>query len=83
MGSNQIDFLHIGEQKGYIEFLNERTTIHYVAPDKKYKFTDPEEQIRARFYVELIEHFQYSENRIDLEVRVPRRIPSDQCSNWH
>ena len=74
---NQTDFLHIGEQKGYIEFLNEGTTIHYVAPDKKYRFTNPEEQVRARFYVELIEHFQYSQNRIDLEVRVPRRTPSD------
>lgn len=77
MKNNQTDFLEIGEQKGYIELLNEETTIHYTAPDKKYKFTDPEEQVRARFYVELIEHFQYSQNRIDLEVRVPRRTPSD------
>ena len=77
MRNNQIDFLYIGEQKGYIELLNEGTTIHYTAPDKKYKFTDPEEQVRAKFYVELIELFQYSENRIDLEVRVPRRTPSD------
>ena len=79
MRSNQTDFLDIGEQKGYIEFLNERTTIHYIVPDKKYRFTDPEEQVRARFYVELIELFQYSENRIDLEVRVPRRTPSDRA----
>ena len=74
---NQTDFLHIGEQKGYIELLNEGTTIRYVTPDKKYRFTDPEEKVRARFYVELIEHFQYLQNRIDLEVRVPRRTPSD------
>ena len=77
MKNNQTDFLHIGEQKGYIEFLNEGTTISYIVPDKKYRFTDPEEKVRARFYVELIEHFQYSQNRIDLEVRVPRRTPSD------
>ena len=76
---NQTDFLSIGEQKGYIELLNEGTTIRYVAPDKKYRFTDPEEKVRARFYVELIEHFQYSQNRIDLEVTVPRRIPSDRA----
>ena len=48
-------------------------------PDKKYRFTDPEEKVRARFYVELIEHFQYSQNRIDLEVTVPRRTPSDRA----
>ena len=77
MKNDQTDFLHIGEQKGYIELLNEATTIHYIAPDKKRKFTDPEEQVRARFYVELIEYFQYAQNLIDLEVTVPRRTPSD------
>ena len=77
MKNNQTDFLQIGEQKGYIELLNEGTTIRYIIPDKKYRFTDPEEKVRARFYVELIELFQYSESRIDLEVRVPRRTPSD------
>ena len=79
MRNDPTDFLDIGQQKGYIEFLNERTTIRYVAPDKKYRFTDPEEQVRAKFYVELIEHFQYSQNRIDLEVTVPRRTPSDSA----
>ena len=75
MSNGQIDFLHIGEQKGYIELLNERKTIHYVAPGKKYKFTDPEEEVRARYYVELIERYQYPEKRIDLEVSVPGRTP--------
>ena len=84
MSNKQIDFLHIGEQKGYIEFLNGRTRIHYVAPDKKYKFTDSEEtdseeKVRARYYVELIERYQYPENWIDLEVTVPRRTPSDRA----
>ena len=77
MRNKQIDFLQIGEQKGYIKLLNERTTIHYIAPDYKDKFTDPEEQVRARYYVELIERYQYPENQIDLEVTVPRRTPSD------
>ena len=79
MSNKQIDFLQIGEQKGYIKLLNEGTTIHYVAPDYKDKFTDPEEQVRARYYVELIERYQYPENRIDLEVTVPRRTPSDRA----
>ena len=79
MKNNQTNFLHIGEQKGYIELLNEGTTIRYIVPDKKYRFTAPEEKVRARFYVELIEHFQYSQNRIDLEVTVPRRTPSDRA----
>ena len=74
---NQTDFLQIGQQKGYIQLLNEDKRIHYVVPNKKYRFTNPEEKVRARFYVELIERFQYSPNRIELEVTVPRRTPSD------
>ena len=73
----QTDFIEIGKQKGYIQILGEGTTIHYIAPDKKYRFKDPEEKVRARYYVELIERYQYPEMRIDLEVAVPRRTPSD------
>ena len=75
MRNRQTDFLQIGGQKGHIEHLNERTTIHYIAPDKKYRSTDPEEKVRARYYIELIERYQYPEDRIDLEVSVPGRDP--------
>ena len=71
------NFIQIGEQKGYIKILDEGTTIHYILPDKRYKFTDPEEQVRASYYVELIERYQYPETRIDLEFPVPRRTSSD------
>lgn len=75
MRNRQTNFLQIGVQKGHIEHLNEQTTIYYTAPDKKYKFTDPEEEVRAKYYVELIERYQYPEDRIDLEVSVPGRTP--------
>ena len=71
------DFIEIGKQKGYIQILDGGTRIHYIVPDKKYKFSDPEEKVRAEYYVELIERYQYPETRIDLEVEVPRRTPSD------
>ena len=73
------DFIEIGKQKGYIQILDGGTRIHYIVPDKKYRFTDPEEEVRARYYVELIEQYQYPESRIDLEVTVPRRTPSDSA----
>ena len=73
----QTDFIQIGQQKNYIQILDEGTTIHYIVPDKRYRFKAPEEQVRASYYVELIERYQYPETRIDLEVTVPRRIPSD------
>ena len=71
------DFIEVGKQKGYIQILDGGTRIHYIVPDKKYKFSDPEEKVRAEYYVELIEWYQYPETRIDLEVEVPRRTPSD------
>ena len=74
---NQTDFIEIGKQKGYIQILDGGTHIHYIVPDKRYRFTDPEEAVRARYYVELIERYQYPETRIDFEVAVPRRTPSD------
>ena len=77
MNNESPDFLQIGQQKGYIQLLNDEKRILYVVPDKKYRFTDPEEKVRARYYVELIERYQYAPNRIDLEVQVPRRTPSD------
>ena len=73
------DFIKIGKQKNYIQILDGGTRIHYIVPDKKYKFTDPEEEVRAEYYVELIERYQYPESRIDLEVKVPRRTPSDSA----
>ena len=74
---NQTDYLKVGQQKGYIQLLNEDKRIHYIVLDKKYRFTDPEEKVRAKFYVELIEQFQYDPKLIELEVTVPRRTPSD------
>lgn len=44
---------------------------------KSYVWNDPEEPVRAECYAELIEKFNYPPERIDLEVEVPRRIPSD------
>ena len=80
------DFIEIGKQKDYIQILDGGTRIHYIVPDKKYRFTDseekvrPEEEVRAEYYVELIERYQYPEtSRLILEVKVPRRTPSDSA----
>jgi type I restriction enzyme M protein len=42
-------------------------------------YRDPEEKVRAAFFVELVEHYQYRPERIDFEVEVPRREPSDSA----
>lgn len=42
-------------------------------------FKDPEEKVRASYFVELILDKQYPKNKIDFEVIVPRRTPEDRA----
>lgn len=46
---------------------------------KSYNIADPEEQVRASFYYELTKKYQYPKERVDLEVIVPRREPTDKA----
>ena len=73
------EFLSAGEDKKYITFTKDKSKVTYNAIDKTYSFKNPEEKVRASFYVELIEKYSYPENRLDTEVVVPRRIPSDKA----
>lgn len=72
-----------GIEKGYIlleEFDEDKSChkfIKYCAVSKRYKFTDPEELVRAETYIQLIEKYKYPINRIAFEVTVPRRTPND------
>ena len=74
-----IDYIAIGVSKKYISIDTQTDKITYNAQKKSYVFSDPEEQVRAGYYVELIEVYQYDPKFIDLEVTVPRRIPSDHA----
>ncbi len=59
-------------------FTIENDYITYNIPSKKrYKYSDPEEQVRADFFARLILQYSYKPEYIDLEVKVPRRTPSD------
>ena len=73
------DFLQSGVDKKYIFISKDRNRINYTAVDKSYAFSDPEEKIRASFYIELIQKYKYPEKRLDTEVVVPRRTPSDSA----
>jgi len=42
-------------------------------------YQDPEEKVRAGFFVELVERYQYRPELIDFEVEVPRREPKDKA----
>ena len=73
----QHDWIQQGIKKGLLSFSTNNEKITYIKINKSYVFTDPEEQVRAKFYMELIEKYGYEESHVDLEVRVPRRVPND------
>jgi type I restriction enzyme M protein len=73
------DYLKRAFNEGHLGLKGEGKTerIIYVASDHSERWSDPEEKVRAAFFAELIYKYEYSPNRIGLEVRVPRHIPGD------
>ena len=57
-----------------------RVTYH-AASEKSYSFKDPEEKVRAAFFVELVLDYQYPVTKIDFEITVPRRTPKIGAKN--
>lgn len=49
--------------------------IRYVAVDRRERWSDPEEKVRAEYYAELIHRYGYPARRIGVEVTVPDRLP--------
>ena len=74
---NGKNFIEIGKQKKYIDISTDGKKINYVSQNKTYNFSNPEEKVRAGYYVELIEKYQYSPRSINFEIAVPRRTPND------
>jgi type I restriction enzyme M protein len=71
------ELIEIGEKEGLFKVSGKK--IEYLTVKKSYNVTDPEEQVRLSFYYELIKKYQYPKERIDLEVIVPRREPTDKA----
>ena len=77
-GTTVIDnLLEQGIDMGLFDIKTAAKRIEYPVLDKSYKFTNPEEPVRASYYVELVKKYAYGLDRIDFEVIVPRRTPSD------
>lgn len=74
------NYIEQGKRKGFLKV--EGINIFYVKSGNyktRWGGSDPEEKVRASFYVELIEKYQYQPERIKLEVTVPRRTPADRA----
>jgi type I restriction enzyme M protein len=74
---NQKSFIEIGIEKNYITISENEKKIEYKAQGKNYVFNDSEEKIRAMYYVELIENYGYTQDKINFEICVPKRTPND------
>jgi len=66
---------------GYATLLGEgkQQKITYHAVNHTERFSDPEEQVRAEFWAELIYRYEYKPQLIGFEVTVPRRTPADKA----
>jgi type I restriction enzyme M protein len=64
---------------GHAELVEEGKSqrILYIATGHREIFSDPEEQVRAAYWAELIYRYGYEPDRIGIEVRVPDRTPHD------
>lgn len=67
--------LQDGVSKGYFGLLNDGAKIEYLATGHRENLKDPEEKVRAEYYVDLIEKYQYPVSRIELEREMPDRTP--------
>lgn len=65
-----------GIKRGYITLSDDKKFITYKYASKKYRFSDPEEQVRAEVYLQLIFDYNYKPEHIRIEIEVPNRIPS-------
>ena len=74
-------YLERALRDGYAEIVEEgrKQKIIYKAVDHSERYSDPEEQVRAEFWAELIYRYQYEPNKIGIEITVPDRTPSDRA----
>jgi type I restriction enzyme M protein len=72
--------IHRGQQKGIISLSDDNSKITYFC-SREYttSFKNPEEKIRASYFIELVEDYNYPKENINIEHPVPRRTPEDRA----
>ena len=73
------ELLERGRELGIVAVDETVDSVTYnLAREKRYRWSDPEEKVRAEIVLSLIFDYQYSPSRIDLEMTIPNRSPN----NW-
>ncbi len=69
-----------GINEGILKLSDDKKRITYFCK-REYSttFTNPEEKVRASYFVELVLDKKYPKENIDIEVKVERRIPDDRA----
>lgn len=65
-----------GIATGLIAFDVDQKNIIYKAQNKRFRFNDSEEKVRAIAYLSLVLEYGYTAEQIDIEVAVEHRIPN-------
>ena len=74
-----LELLERGHGLGIVAVDETADSVTYnLAREKRYRWSDPEEKVRAGIVLSLIFDYQYPPGRIDLEVAIPNRSPN----NW-
>ena len=64
----------------YVSISTDNSKITYRCKrDYTTSFKNPEEKVRASYFVELVLDYEYPASNIDIEVTVPRRTPKDRA----
>lgn len=77
--ATEANFLNRAIADNHAKFIGEGKTkkIVYLAVNHSERYSDPEEQVRAEFWAELIYRYGYEPSRIGVEITVPDRTPKD------
>lgn len=70
------NILQLGVTKGLIAFDADQKNITYKVQNKRLRFSDPEEKVRANAYLSLALEYGYAPEQIDIEVAIEHRIPN-------
>jgi hypothetical protein len=80
-----MELLEQGEKAGLVRLDGERKVITYVAAGKRQRYTDPEEQVRAEAYLQLIFDYGYEAKlrqfllRLNLQRATSRSRAAESC----
>jgi len=65
-----------GIVQGLVTFDADNKNITYKVQNKRLRFSDPEERVRANAYLSLVLEYGYRAEQIDIEVAVEHRVPN-------